>query len=41
MQDSHQANAPRHCNMGRLQHDRNEARTGNSGFVKNAGEVVN
>lgn len=34
MQKSHQANAPRQSNMDRQQHDRKEARTGNSGFAK-------
>jgi len=29
LQKSHQANAQRHCNMDRQQHDRKEARTGN------------
>jgi hypothetical protein len=34
LQKSHQANAPRKINMGGQQHDRKEARTGNSGFAK-------
>ncbi|MFY7936783.1 MAG: hypothetical protein ACOVOQ_05365 [Flavobacterium sp.] len=34
MQKSHQANTPRQSNMNRQQHDRKEARTGNSGFAK-------
>ena len=34
LQKSHQANAQRHSNMDRQQHDRKEARTGNTGLAK-------
>jgi hypothetical protein len=34
MQKIHQANAPRKSKMDGQQHDRKEARTGNSGFAK-------
>jgi hypothetical protein len=34
LQKSHQTNAPRQSIMDRQQHDRKEARTGNSGFAK-------
>ncbi len=41
LQKSHQANAPRKSNMGGQQHDRIEARTGNSGFAKKRVQWLN